>query len=57
MSFLHPDASARLQQFDRLTAGHTTEPDHRAVAVDGVAVATGRSDPKDRSVVPDPTRR
>ena len=57
MSFLHPDASARLQQFDRLTAGHATEPDHRAVAVDGVAVAAGRSDPKDRLVVPDPTRR
>jgi hypothetical protein len=57
MSFLHPDASARLQQFDRLTAGHGTESEHRAATAEGAGVSAGRNDPKDRAVSPDPTRR
>jgi hypothetical protein len=56
MSFLHPDASARLQQFDRLTAGHSSESNHRAGAADPAGNGE-RSDPKDRTISPDPTRR
>ena len=57
MSFLHPDASARYKQLDRLNGNEPSDANRRMATPELADSSQDRSDPKDRVHSADPGRR